>query len=535
MSLKLLVWHVNIPGSLLPLFSRCSIMRLRSKVTKLSEDTTEDNSSPTNVLSGHLSCRNVQPSAQTRRSYELSNSECSKEPQSASFALHVNHLEVVVGREKEISILNHLLSPWIDERCSGSLYISGAPGTGKTATVTQVVQRLVDEKKCRCLFLNCMQMTPPRVVYTCILESLGQKPVSKSVSTTANIIAYVETQLTRASRRLPLIVVLDEVDQLASRCQEVFYTVFGWPKSLKDAHLILVGIANVLDLTERLLSGLQARLLRPVHVAFSPYSMDQIVEIISSRLVSASGEVSQPALDDLAVQFCAKKVAASSGDVRIALAICRRALELARLETIAADGADLKVTEGTSVTARTLTPLQQRIMSSPSVRMSLKKKCPLAKGFVAIEEKPVVPLIRHISQAIREVQSDGIVVTSEDARISASGEMPLHHKLVLAACLLLRRLRGLREASVGQVFDVYTYICAQRGSLSPLQMNEFVSVCELLESHGLVHLSVGTHAAAIPTPARKKRLSLLLDAKGVERSLNDDLLISSILSIQTLP
>lgn len=113
--------------------------------------------------------------------------------------------------------------------------------------------------------------------------------------------------------------------------------------------------------------------------------------------------------------------------------------------------------------------------------------------------------------------------------------MPLHHKLVLAACLLLRRLRGLREASMGQVFDVYTYICAQRGHLSPLQMGEFVSVCELLESHGFVHIVIGTGAAALSMPARKRRLSLLLDDKGVERSLNDDLLISSILSIQTLP
>lgn len=84
--------------------------------------------------------------------------------------------------------------------------------------------------------------------------------------------------------------------------------MFRWPESLKNAHLILIGIANALDLTERLLPGLQAHSLRPVHVAFSPYSMDQIVEIISSRLVGASGEVLQPALDDLAVQFCAKKV-----------------------------------------------------------------------------------------------------------------------------------------------------------------------------------------------------------------------------------
>lgn len=98
-----------------------------------------------------------------------------------------------------------------------------------------------------------------------------------------------------------------------------------------------------------------------------------------------------------------EKVAASSGDVRKALAICRRALELARLETEPAVGADLKANQGMPATACALTPLQQRIMSSPSVRMSLRKKCPLAKTPLKIEEKPVAPMIRHISQAILEV------------------------------------------------------------------------------------------------------------------------------------
>lgn len=215
-------------------------MKLRSKVAKRSEDKTENISSPDHVVLGHLSCRNAQSSpARMRQPCELSSfhkclhksvpslssaEECSSKPQSSSVALHVDNSDVVVGRKKEISILNQSLFSWISERCSGSIYVSGAPGTGKTATVTQVVQRLVDEKMCRSLFLNCMQMTAPRVVYTCILESLGEKPVAKSTFATEKIIPYVEDQLTRASKRLPLIVVLDEVDQLALRYQEVFYT-----------------------------------------------------------------------------------------------------------------------------------------------------------------------------------------------------------------------------------------------------------------------------------------------------------------------
>ena len=68
---------------------------------------------------------------------------------------------------------------------------------------------------------------------------------------------------------------LDEIDQLDSRGQEILYKLFEWP-SLPNSHLILIGknfvtlkvcmiffyfklgIANSLDLTDRLLPRLKA-------------------------------------------------------------------------------------------------------------------------------------------------------------------------------------------------------------------------------------------------------------------------------------
>ena len=52
--------------------------------------------------------------------------------------------------------------------------------------------------------------------------------------------------------------VLDEVDQLESRNQDVVYTVFEWP-ALSASRLSLVGIANTLDLMDRVLPGLQVQ------------------------------------------------------------------------------------------------------------------------------------------------------------------------------------------------------------------------------------------------------------------------------------
>lgn len=77
---------------------------------------------------------------------------------------------------------------------------------------------------------------------------------------------------------------LDEIDQLDSRKQSVLYTVFEWP-SAPNSKLVLIGIANALDLTDRILPRLQARLdLRPQLLHFTPYTKLEIVNILTERL-----------------------------------------------------------------------------------------------------------------------------------------------------------------------------------------------------------------------------------------------------------
>jgi len=78
--------------------------------------------------------------------------------------------------------------------------------------------------------------------------------------------------------------VLDEIDQLDSRKQSVLYTIFEWPSS-PNSKLVMIGIANALDLTDRILPRLQARLdLRPLLLHFAPYTKLEIVNILTERL-----------------------------------------------------------------------------------------------------------------------------------------------------------------------------------------------------------------------------------------------------------
>lgn len=137
------------------------------------------------------------------------------------------------------------------------------------------------------------------------------------------------------------LLILDEIDQLDSRKQNILYTIFEWPSYTKSK-LILIGIANALDLTDRILPRLQSKCeLKPRLMHFAPYSKTQIIEIYKERLGSSGvSDVFSP----VAVQLLAGKVAAMSGDARKALDIGRRVIELAEQKCVDEEKVEDKTT-----------------------------------------------------------------------------------------------------------------------------------------------------------------------------------------------
>lgn len=61
---------------------------------------------------------------------------------------------------------------------SSSLYISGMPGTGKTATTMEVIRNMKTKYKFSFLAINAMQLTNPNLVYTIIYEKITGKKVA---------------------------------------------------------------------------------------------------------------------------------------------------------------------------------------------------------------------------------------------------------------------------------------------------------------------------------------------------------------------
>lgn len=137
---------------------------------------------------------------------------------------------------------------------------------------------------------------------------------------------------------------MDELDQLVTTKQDVVYNFFNWP-SLANSKLIVLAVANTMDLPERVMSGkVRSRLgacfslplqerrrlimlrLGMERVDFRPYVRDQLIKIVQSRLETATeGLDCEPndVIDPDAVRLAAMKVSSISGDARRVLDICR--------------------------------------------------------------------------------------------------------------------------------------------------------------------------------------------------------------------
>lgn len=116
---------------------------------------------------------------------------------------------------------------------------------------------------------------------------------------------------------------VDELDYLRTKTQNLLYNIFDWPTK-KNSRLIVLAIANTMDLPERFMLKFSSRIAFTRH-SFPPYNFKELEQIVRSRL-SDLAHVS--VFEDDALQLICRKVAAHSGDARRVLDICRRSTEI---------------------------------------------------------------------------------------------------------------------------------------------------------------------------------------------------------------
>ncbi|OCL07359.1 origin recognition complex subunit 1 [Glonium stellatum] len=347
--------------------------------------------------------------------------------------LHVSSVPAALPcREEEFSTVYSHLEAAITDGSGSCIYISGTPGTGKTATVREVVAQLnasvMAEELDDFIFveINGMKVTDPHQSYSLLWEALRGDRVSPS-----HALELLEREFSTPSpRRVPCVVLMDELDQLVTKNQSVMYNFFNWP-GLRHSRLIVLAVANTMDLPERTLSNKISSRLGLTRITFPGYTHDQLMQIIQSRLEGVPGNIVHPD----AVQFAARKVAAVSGDARRALDICRRAVEIAESDALARESDDSTPT----------TPSKTRRNAKDKAASDGTADGSAVEKRAGLNTRTGIVTIATIKQAINEATSSPL-----QQYLRA---LPLASKVFLAALLARIRRTGIGEAMLGDVVE----------------------------------------------------------------------------------
>ena len=420
------------------------------------------------------------------------------------------HTSVMPGgfakcRERERRKVVDIIQGCLKKRRSGSVYVCGLPGTGKSLTVSQAEKMircwgdgskegggdrhaLPAKERPRVAAVNCMALSEPRHVFARVIEELGGVPPALDANgADANGAADV-TQLPevaalrqlvcgtpadangRSSRNAaaaaanqPMtVVLLDEMDQLIGKDQAILYELFGLP-TLPGSRCVIVGVANAINLVEVTLPRLAARGCEPTVVSFNAYDKDQLQRLLKQRLAGLPFAV----FEDAGLELVARKVAAATGDMRRALNICTNAID---------------------------------ICAGEAARAAEEGAAPNPGGFNAgFGEDGTLVKMHHVARAISASFNSPVVETMRG--------LPQHQQMVLCAAVRLFRTAARKETALGVLNDQYTKLCKE-SKLKGLTSGEFSGVCTVLADLTLLKVGPGRED-------RQRKVSLGVHADDV--------------------
>ena len=302
-------------------------------------------------------------------------------------------------REEQIRYFGEIVAPVLKaDRCS-NIFIYGKTGTGKTAVIKYVLNKLMDKTKSlgvplKVCYVNCRLAGTEYRVFASLCNALNAK-----VPFTGLAVGEIFDRFKTALDANPslLIVVLDEVDDLVkTRGDMILYELTRVNETLTKSKLSLVGISNDLRFKElldpRVLSSLSEE-----EIVFRPYNAAELSDILLERCKLA---LCDEVLSEGALGLCAALAAAEHGDARRALDLLRVAGELVEREGM------LKITD------------------------------------------------EHIRNAEKRIEHDRIA--------DALKNLTPHSKLVLASVYLLSTA-NIASAITGDIYEIYCELCELTG------------------------------------------------------------------------
>ncbi|ERF75098.1 hypothetical protein EPUS_04880 [Endocarpon pusillum Z07020] len=447
----------------------------------------------------------------------------------------------LIGRDAERRELASFITHAVDTHSGGSIYVSGPPGTGKSALIEEITNELSTTPSLKCSVVNCVSIKSSKDMQRKIISDLlpeGLRSTKPEQSTLSHLFLPKRKSMSQS-----FLVVLDEVDNLLSVDCELLYTLFEWALH-RSSCLILIGIANALDLTDRFLPRLKARNLKPRLLPFMPYTAPQIVSIITEKLRStlpadcSRGVDYVPFLQPAAIQLCSKKVASQTGDLRKVFNLVRRAIDCIERETVEKHSAfDLSTSKQPLLDITNNSPTKLPL-SPPSSSPLKPSSSPPVSGTVRLNvagltaESAPRATVAHIARLTT-------AVFNNDA-VSRLGGLNLQQKAILCSLVAAERKRNERDPfstpsknanrkpMLKDLFELYAGVCKRDNVLCPLSSTEFRDVVASLETFGLVQEATGRASFLTPTktPSRlgrknieEKQFASIVSEKELEDNL----------------
>jgi cell division control protein 6 len=302
-------------------------------------------------------------------------------------------------REDQIQQIAKILAPVLDEARGSNIFIYGKTGTGKTAVVKYVLNRLIRRSNeigalVENSYVNCRLVGTVYRVLLRLGESIDLKLPFTGLAT-SEVFDRFEDALD--IKGVLLLVVLDEIDALIKVYGDnLIYELTRVNETLTKGKVSLICISNDLlfkDLLDpRVLSSLGEE-----EVVFRPYTAPELKDILLERAkISFNDDVLMAG----ALNLCSALAAAEHGDARRALDLLRVAGELTERDGVA------KVTE------------------------------------------------EHVRRAQKKIEEDRVVLVLKT--------LPIHSKLVLSSIYIMSRAK-VKNAITGDVYEVYVELCNQLG------------------------------------------------------------------------
>lgn len=230
-------------------------------------------------------------------------------------------------RNDQVKGLATILVSALRGETPSNILIYGKTGTGKTAVAKHVGRELEKTSEthgipCVVVYINCEVVDTQYRLLASIARHF-EKDIPMTGWPTDQV--YTELKSALDSDKRIAIIILDEVDKLVCKGDDVLYNLTRINSDLKKSKVSLIGVTNDLKFTEFLDPRVKSS-LGEEEIIFPPYDANQIRDILNQRAQMA---FKPEVLEETVIPLCAAYAAQEHGDARRALDLLRVSGEIA--------------------------------------------------------------------------------------------------------------------------------------------------------------------------------------------------------------